>query len=74
MVPPQVPNSSQLDISLPLSRWIRLGNQEYPSREQCESDLEEERDRVRHLGQQLAMRTMAASECVSANDPRLQAK
>jgi len=75
LLPPSDTNAPGGDVSAPLPNWTRSGYHEYESREDCEYDLDKERDRLRHLGRTLSEQaTDAAAQCVSADDPRLEAK
>lgn len=74
MVPPTGIKSPTGDLSAPLSQWTRSGYHLYDLQEQCERDLDDERERLRSLGAMPAQRLMASAQCVSEDDPRLKAK
>jgi len=73
LVPPDLPNSSQANTSVPLSQWINSADDEYDTQEQCESDLEHARQQRKHVGARLNAKADEASQCVSSDDPRLKA-
>ena len=73
VVPPNLPRSSEVDTSAPLSHWIRLGYHEYNTQEQCEDDLEDSRQQMSHVGARINAKAFEASQCVSSDDPRMKA-